>query len=266
VAAFGCALWLNEGSHVLIIPAIDLRGGQCVRLRQGDYAQETIFGSDPVSIARRWVREGARFLHIVDLDGAKGGRPHQTEAIRRIIGAVEVPCQVGGGIRTEADIARALEWGSRRVIVGSKALDDLAWLERACRSFPGKVVLGIDAKGGKVATEGWLNLSDRGPLDFARQCAALPLAAIVYTDIGQDGMLRGPNLQAIEQMTRAVPIPIIASGGITTLDDVARVARLNVSGCIIGRALYEGRINLAEAIRIAGDGVVNGGIHGQVSG
>jgi len=237
---------------VLIIPAIDLRGGQCVRLRQGDYAQETIFGSDPGLVAEGWVSKGARYLHIVDLDGAKEGRPVSGEAIRGIVERANVPCQLGGGLRTEDDIATALEWGIDRVVIGTKAICDPAWLERACQRFPNKVVLGIDAKEGKAATQGWREVSERPAIDLARDCRELPLAAIVYTDISRDGMLQGPNLNAIAAIAAATSIPVIASGGVTTVDDVRRLAGLGVSGCIIGRALYERRIDLSEAIRMVG--------------
>jgi len=157
---------------VLILPAIDLRGGQCVRLRQGDYSQETVFGSDPAGMARRWVDQGARYLHLVDLDGAKAGRPVNGESIRRIVAAVDVPCQLGGGLRSETDIAEALNWGVQRVIIGTKALKDPKWFSQVCRRFPNQIVLGIDARDGRVATEGWLETSDCLAADFAKRCAA----------------------------------------------------------------------------------------------
>jgi phosphoribosylformimino-5-aminoimidazole carboxamide ribotide isomerase len=236
---------------VLIFPAIDLRGGQCVRLRQGDYQQETVFGSDPAAMARRWVEQGARYLHLVDLDGARDGRPVNGPSVRAIVAAAGVPCQLGGGLRTEDDVAEALSWGVARVIVGTRALQDPAGCEALCRRFPGRVVLGIDARQGKVATDGWLRDSATSALDLARRCAAWPLAALVYTDISKDGMLAGPNVEAFAELARAVPLPVIASGGVTTLDDVRRLARLDLAGCIIGRALYEGRLDLAEAIALS---------------
>jgi len=235
---------------VLILPAIDLRGGRCVRLRQGDYAQETVFGDDPGAMAQRWVGEGAKFLHLVDLDGAKAGRPTNGEAIRAITRA-GVPCQLGGGLRSEADIMLALEWGVSRVVVGTRALKEPAWLSDISRQFPRKVVLGIDARAGLVATDGWLEVSQRLAVDFARDCAELPLAAIVYTDISKDGMLAGPNLEAMAELAAAVALPVIASGGVTTVDDVRELARRGLAGCIIGRALYEGTINLKEALTAA---------------
>jgi phosphoribosylformimino-5-aminoimidazole carboxamide ribotide isomerase len=237
---------------VLILPAIDLRGGQCVRLRQGDYTQETVFGDDPAAMARRWVSQGAAYLHLVDLDGARQGQPVNGASVRAIAQSAGVPCQLGGGLRNEEHIAAALGWGVARVVLGTRALQDPEWCEAVCRRFPGKVALGIDARDGRVATEGWLHTSDRPALDLAKRCAAWPLAAIIYTDISRDGMLEGPNVEATAELAAAVPVPVIASGGVTTLDDVARLARRGLAGCIIGRALYEGRIDLQEAIREAG--------------
>jgi phosphoribosylformimino-5-aminoimidazole carboxamide ribotide isomerase len=236
---------------VLILPAIDLRGGQCVRLRQGDYSQETVFGSDPAAVAQRWVAQGASFLHLVDLDGAKAGRPVNSASVRRIVASAGVPCQLGGGLRTEADIVAAVDLGAERVIIGTKALKDQSWFESICHRFAGQIVLGIDARNGRVATEGWLATSERSALDLARQCSAWPLAAIVYTDISRDGMLDGPNCDGLAEMVRAVTVPVIASGGVTTLKDIQRLAQLGLAGCIIGRALYEGRLNLADAIAAA---------------
>jgi phosphoribosylformimino-5-aminoimidazole carboxamide ribotide isomerase len=233
---------------VLIYPAIDLRGGQCVRLRQGDYAQETVFGADPAATAARWVGQGARFLHLVDLDGARAGHPVNGDSVRSIVAAAGVPCQLGGGLRTQGDVAEALSWGVNRVIVGTRALQDPVGFEALCRRFPDQVVLGIDARDGTVATHGWLETSGVTALDLARRCAGWPLAAIVYTDIAKDGMLEGPNVAALAEMARAVAVPVIASGGVTTLEDVRRLAHLGLAGCIIGRALYEGRLDLTAAI------------------
>jgi phosphoribosylformimino-5-aminoimidazole carboxamide ribotide isomerase len=237
---------------VLILPAIDLRGGQCVRLRQGDYAQETVFGADPAAMAQRWVAEGATFLHLVDLDGARDGKPVNTDSVRSIVKATGVPCQLGGGMRTEAHIEQTLALGVTRVVVGTKAITDPGWLERVCQKFPNKIVLGIDARQGRVATEGWLQESTLSPLELAKRCEAWPLAALVYTDIGRDGMMKGPNLDAMRELAQAVKIPLIASGGVTTLDDVRRLTTLGIAGAIIGRALYEGTIDLAQAITAAG--------------
>ena len=236
---------------MLIFPAIDLRGGRCVRLRQGDYDQETVFGSDPAEMARRWASQGARYLHLVDLDGAREGRPVNGDSVRRIVAAAGVPCQLGGGLRGTEHITEALTWGVERVILGTRALQDPGWLEGVCRRWPGKVVLGIDARDGRVATAGWLQVSDVSALELAARCAGWPLAALVYTDISRDGMLAGPNPAAQAEMVKAVDWPVIASGGVTTLEDVRRLARLGLAGCIIGRALYEGRLDLAEAIATA---------------
>jgi phosphoribosylformimino-5-aminoimidazole carboxamide ribotide isomerase len=222
-----------------------------VRLRQGNYAQETVFGSDPAAMARRWVEQGATYLHIVDLDGAKQGHPVNGDSIRRIVAAAGVPCQLGGGLRTEENIAEALAWGLDRVVVGTQALKDPAWLEKICRRFPNQLVLGLDAKDGRVATDGWLEVSTCKAVDLAQQYSTWPLAALVYTDISRDGMLEGPNLETLAELAAAVSLPIIASGGVTSLDDIRRLADLGLAGCIIGRALYEGRLNLTEAIDCA---------------
>ncbi len=236
---------------MLILPAIDLRGGQCVRLRQGDYSQETIFGADPAAMAKRWVEQGAEFLHLVDLDGAKEGKPVNQTSIQAIIQAAGVPCQLGGGLRNEEHIQEALSWGLERVIIGTKALVDPNWFEQICRQYPEKIVLGIDAKQGKVAIEGWLDVSECTALELARRCADWSLAALVYTDISRDGMMQGPNFDAMAEMAQALSLPVIASGGVTSLEDIRRLKELGLTGCIVGRALYEGRIDLPEAIRIS---------------
>jgi phosphoribosylformimino-5-aminoimidazole carboxamide ribotide isomerase len=236
---------------VLIIPAIDLRGGQCVRLQQGDYERETVFGSDPAAVAERWVSQGATYLHIVDLDGAKVGHSVNGGSIRRIVEAAGVPCQLGGGLRTEADLVEAFDSGVDRVVVGTQALKDPVWFESVCRRFPGHVVLGIDAKQGNVATDGWLEVSACSALNLARQYESWPLAALVYTDISRDGMLEGPNFESIAELAAQVRLPVIASGGVSTLADIRRLAGLPLAGCIVGRALYEGRLDLAAAIDVA---------------
>lgn len=231
-----------------IYPAIDLRDGKCVRLKQGDYAQETVFGADPAAMAQRWVADGATYLHLVDLDGAKDGRPVNIRAIRAICKAVNVPCQLGGGLRSEDDIKDALSLGVARVIVGTKALQSPKWLAQMTQQFPGRIVLGIDAKDGKVATKGWLDVSEMGALELARQCARPLLSAIIYTDISRDGMMQGANVQAMSEMAAAVPLPVIASGGVTTMEDVKKLQDAGMAGCIIGRALYEGQLNLREVV------------------
>ncbi|MGH9676655.1 MAG: 1-(5-phosphoribosyl)-5-[(5-phosphoribosylamino)methylideneamino]imidazole-4-carboxamide isomerase [Candidatus Acidiferrum sp.] len=234
-----------------IYPAIDLRGGRCVRLRQGDYEQETSFSADPVATAQRWVTAGAAFLHLVDLDGARQGQPVNGESIRAIVARAGVPCQLGGGIRTDEHIAEVLSWGVIRLILGTKALQDPNWFEANCRKYPGQIVLGLDAKAGKVATDGWRRTSAQLAVHVARRYADWPIAAIVYTDIAKDGMLEGPNVDATAELAMAVPIPVIASGGVTTVTDVEKLARRGIAGCIIGRALYEGRIELSAALEAA---------------
>lgn len=234
-------------------PAIDLRDGRCVRLLQGDYAKETVFGDDPVAMARSFVAAGARRLHIVDLDGAKDGRPTQAALVALMVRAAAVPCQLGGGVRT-LEAARAyLDAGVARVVVGSVAIERPELLVELAAVFPGRVVLGLDARDGRVAVRGWLETSGLTALDVARRHAALPLAAIVYTDIATDGMLSGPNLVALDEMVRAVPLPVVASGGVATADDLRRVAATGCAGCIVGRALYEGEFTIAEALTAAGD-------------
>lgn len=234
---------------MLIYPAIDLRGGQCVRLIQGDYTRETVFGDDPAAMARRWAEQGATFLHLVDLDGARDGRPVNGASVRAILAATGLSCQLGGGLRREEHLEEALSWGLARVILGTRALQDPDWCERMARRFPGRVAIGIDARDGRAAGDGWLRESEVSALDLARRCAAWPIAALIYTDISRDGMLSGPNLEATADVARAAdPVPVIASGGVSDLADVTRAAEAGLHGCIIGRALYEGRLHLPDAI------------------
>lgn len=236
-----------------VIPAIDLRGGRCVRLQQGDYGRETVFGDDPAAMAAHWEAEGASLIHLVDLDGARDGRPVNVEAVRAILGRVGVPCQLGGGIRDDAALDFWLDAGIGRVVVGTQALKHPDWFRAAALRHPGRVVLGLDARDGRVATEGWLDVSSVEATDLAEQFDDLPLGAVVYTDISRDGMLEGPNLAATESLARRLKAPVLASGGVGSLDDLARLADLPVSGCIVGRALYEGRFRLREARERAGD-------------
>jgi phosphoribosylformimino-5-aminoimidazole carboxamide ribotide isomerase len=234
-----------------IWPAIDLRGGNCVRLLQGDYNRETVFGTDPPGMARRWVSEGAECLHLVDLDGARDGRSVNRDAIRAILDAVDVPCELGGGLRDEQAIEEMLSVGLTRLVVGTKALTDPQWFRAMCRKYPGKLAVGIDARDGRVATEGWLATSEVAATELARSLAGEPIAAVIYTDIAKDGMMAGPNLQAMDEMRRAVEVPVVASGGVTTAADVENLARLRMAGCIIGRSLYEGKLTLAAAVSAA---------------
>lgn len=238
-----------------IWPAIDLRDGKCVRLRQGDYNRETVFGDDPVVIAERWVAAGARCLHLVDLDGARDGAADSGRANREAVAAIlrrfPIPCQLGGGIRDDAAVERWLTAGVARLVVGTRALKDPAWFRAISRRFPGQLALGLDARDGMVATDGWLETSTVRATELAAHYADLPLAAIVYTDIARDGMMAGPNFAGVAEMHRAVPIPVLASGGVTTAEDIRRLAGLGVPGCIVGRTLYEGRLSLADALQAA---------------
>ena len=236
-----------------VIPAIDLRGGRCVRLVQGDYDRETVFGEDPAAMAEHWVAQGATRLHLVDLDGAKLGRPANVESVQAILARVPVPCQLGGGVRDEATLRAWFDAGLDRVIVGTQALKDPAWFRRMAEQFPGQLILGLDAKDGRVATAGWLDVSSVEAISLAEQFDALPLAAMIYTDIARDGMLEGPNLEATGALASRVKTPVIASGGVSTLQDLQNLATLPVTGVIVGRALYDGRFRLSEARERAGD-------------
>jgi phosphoribosylformimino-5-aminoimidazole carboxamide ribotide isomerase len=234
-------------------PAIDLRGGRCVRLLQGDYDRETVFGDDPIEMVRRFVEAGARRLHIVDLDGAKAGAPVQAGLVARMVRAAGVPCQLGGGIRSLETARAYADAGVHRLVVGSVAIEDPDLLVAIAESLPDRIVLGLDARDGFVATRGWLATSRLAAVDVARRHASLPLAAIVYTDIAKDGMMAGPNLPALGEMIAATPLAVVASGGISRADDIRAVAAAGAAGCIVGRALYDGAVTVAEAIAAAGE-------------
>jgi phosphoribosylformimino-5-aminoimidazole carboxamide ribotide isomerase len=236
---------------MIIYPAIDLLGGRCVRLVQGDYARDTVFANDPVQPATEWVRRGADRLHLVDLDGAKAGKPVNGEAIQRIVAAAGVPCQLGGGIRTESDLEAVFGWGVRWAVIGTKALHDPAWLKAMAAKHPGRVVLGLDARDGFVATDGWLTTSTTPATTLVKLVEDAPLAAVVYTDIATDGMMQGPNFAALAEMRAATRLPVIASGGVSTLAQAQRLAAEGTYAAIIGRALYEGAIEL-ESLFAAG--------------
>jgi phosphoribosylformimino-5-aminoimidazole carboxamide ribotide isomerase len=231
-----------------IWPAIDLRGGKCVRLKQGDYGRETIYGDDPAEMARRWVSEGAQYLHLVDLDGARDGYWANKVAVEQILASVSVPCELGGGIRDEVTIRTLLDLGVSRLVVGTKALKEPEWFRKMCRKFPSRLAVGIDAKNGLVATDGWLETSTMSAVSLAQQYDTEPVAAVIYTDIAKDGMLEGPNLAAMAEMQQAVDLPVIASGGVTSAADVRSLAEVSVAGCIIGRALYEGNLTMKDAL------------------
>jgi phosphoribosylformimino-5-aminoimidazole carboxamide ribotide isomerase len=234
-------------------PAIDLRGGRCVRLLQGDYDRETVFAEDPVDQVRRFVDQGARRLHLVDLDGAKAGSAVQADLVTRMVRAAGVPCQLGGGIRSLATARAYADAGVSRLVVGSVAIEQPELLEAMATEIPGRVVLGLDAREGRVAVRGWIDTSHLLAVDVARRSQHLPLAGIVYTDIATDGMLSGPNLAALEGMVRSVSLPVVASGGIAVADDLRRVAAIGVQGCIVGRALYDGGLSLAAALDACGE-------------
>jgi phosphoribosylformimino-5-aminoimidazole carboxamide ribotide isomerase len=233
---------------MLIIPAIDLRDGKCVRLIQGDYSRQINYEDNPVKQAQEFISAGAEWLHIVDLDGAKVGRPVNTATISAIAALRKLKIEVGGGIRTEQAIKQLLDLGIERVIIGTKAVEDFAWFGDMAGKFPGAIALGLDARGSKVATHGWTTDNPTGLLDFAEDAAKLPIAAIIYTDITRDGMMTGPNFTRTKALIGAVNIPIIASGGVTKISDIARLVKLGAAGAIIGRALYEGKLTLTDAI------------------
>ena len=234
-------------------PAIDLRGGCCVRLQQGDYGRETVFGEDPVKTVKQFVSSGSRRLHIVDLEGAKDGAAIQANLIGEMVAAAGVPCQVGGGIRSRNIIEAYLEAGVSRLVIGSVAIEHPALFAELAMAFPHTLVLGLDAREGKLASRGWIETSTQQAVEVAAKSAELPLAAIVYTDIARDGMLQGPNLPALEAMVQASPHPVVASGGIADVDDLRAVAATGASGCIVGRALYDGGLTLSAAIEASGE-------------
>jgi len=238
---------------VELYPAVDVQGGRVVRLRQGEARRATPYADDPVAVARQFARDGARWVHFVDLDRAFGKGDNRVLA-RRLLGAVEVPVQVGGGLRTEEAIAEMLAWGATRVVIGTKAASDPALVERLlARHGPERLAVGIDAKDGKVAVRGWTELFDLTPLELAGRVLAQGARTVIYTDIARDGMLEGPNLEATEALARALKTPVTASGGVGRLEDLARLATLPVEAAIVGRALYEGRFRLIEARERAGD-------------
>ncbi|NIP72563.1 MAG: 1-(5-phosphoribosyl)-5-[(5-phosphoribosylamino)methylideneamino]imidazole-4-carboxamide isomerase [Gammaproteobacteria bacterium] len=240
---------------MLLIPAIDLKDGKCVRLRQGRMEDETVFSDDPAEVARRWVDAGARRLHIVDLNGAFAGRPVNADVIRRIAGShPDLLLQVGGGIRDEETVQAYLEAGVEYVIIGTKAVNAPHFVNDLCLEFPGHIIVGLDARDGKVAIDGWSKLSNHDVIDMAQRFERDGVEAIVYTDIGRDGMMSGVNVESTVALARAITIPVIASGGITSLDDVrglCAVADEGIMGAITGRAIYEGTLDFAEGQRLA---------------
>jgi len=240
---------------MLLIPAIDLKDGRCVRLRQGDMNDETVFSDDPLAVAAQWVKAGGRRLHLVDLNGAVRGHPVNAEIIRSIVKAhPEVPVQVGGGIRDFDTIQAYLDVGVEYVIIGTQAVRAPHFVHDACLEFPGRIIVGLDARDGKVATDGWSKLSKHSAVELAKRFKQAGVEAIIFTDIGRDGMMGGVNVEATQQLAQQINIPVIASGGVSSLDDVRRLceaAEDGIAGAIVGRALYEGSLDLAEAQRLA---------------
>ena len=238
---------------MILFPAIDLKDGQCVRLEQGDMARATVFNRDPAAQAQAFAAQGFEYLHVVDLDGAFAGKPMNAAAVERIVAAISIPLQLGGGIRDTATVEGWLGKGVARVIIGTAAVRDPAFVRQAARDFPGRVAVGLDARDGKVAVEGWARTSELSAHDLARRFEDAGVAAIVYTDIARDGMLKGLNLDATIALGDAVSIPVIASGGLASLDDIKALLQpraRKLAGAIAGRALYDGRLDPGEALAL----------------
>lgn len=234
---------------MIIFPAIDIRGGRCVRLIQGDYAQESVYG-DPVQMAEKWAQEGGQYLHVIDLDGARSGVTFNLPVIQAILEKVQVPVQLGGGIRSLTDLETVFDAGVSRAILGSAALKDPVFLETAVQKYSDKVAVSVDARDGMVATDGWTETSNQSALEFVRHLESLGVKTIIYTDIAKDGMLAGPNLEELRQINEAVSIDVIAAGGVTSLADLEALNELGLYGAIIGKALYTGDINLIRALKV----------------
>lgn len=238
---------------MILFPAIDLKGGQCVRLKLGDMAEATVFNDDPAAQARDFAAQGFRWLHLVDLDGAFAGKPVNAPAVEAILAAIKIPVQLGGGIRDMAMIETWLGRGIKRVILGTVALRNPDLVKDACRRFPGRIAVGIDAKGGKVAVEGWAETSQLSAIDLARRFADAGVAAIIFTDVDRDGVLKGLNIEATLSLAHAVNIPVIASGGLASIDDIKRLLAPDcaiLEGAISGRALYDGRLDARAALKL----------------
>jgi len=238
-----------------VIPSIDLRDGKVVRLLQGDYSRQLNYDVDPIDVAKSYADAGAHWMHIVDLDGAKEGRVLQADLIEKIIEATDLKVEAGGGVRSESDIQNLSDAGCSRVVLGTKAMEDWAWFEEQVReeSFAGRLVLALDAKNGMVATRAWTETSTQSAVDVARKVSDWPVAAILYTDVAKDGMLTGPNFEHTQKLAEAGRVPVIASGGVGSIDHIKRLTELNVWGVIVGRSLYEGKVDLREALRVAGE-------------
>jgi phosphoribosylformimino-5-aminoimidazole carboxamide ribotide isomerase len=240
-----------------ILPAIDLMEGKVVRLRKGDYADKTVFSDNPAAVARTFADAGAEMIHLVDLDGAKAGRPINIDAIRAISDAAQLPIEVGGGIRSIETIAAYLDLGATQVVLGTVAIENPDFVLAAADLFPDRIWVGLDCKDGKPATKGWVETVDVDPIELAERYAAMGAAGIVYTDIAKDGMMEGPNLAGLKAFAEGVSLPVIASGGVSSVADVAAIVGLgvaNIAGAIVGRAIYDGAIDLKEAIAAAREG------------
>ncbi len=240
-----------------VIPAIDLLEGRCVRLYQGDYSLSQVFNENPVDVAKQWLEQGATRLHVVDLDGAKAGKVVNLGAIEAIAQAVSIPIQVGGGLRSQESVQQLLNIGVQRVILGTIAVEQPQLVQQLCQEFPGQIIIGIDARNGKVATRGWLETSEVFATQLAVRMQELGAAAVIYTDIHRDGTLTGPNLEALRELANAIDIPVIASGGVSSITDLLSLLALEpqgVTGAIVGRALYTGDISLKEAVQAVGSG------------
>jgi phosphoribosylformimino-5-aminoimidazole carboxamide ribotide isomerase len=233
-----------------VIPAVDIKGGKCVRLYQGDYNQETVFSEDPVSMASKWQAQGARRLHIVDLDGAASGEPKNINIIKAIVKQTGLPVQLGGGIRDEATVAKLLDIGIQRVILGTTAIEQPELVQKLCQKYDQAIIAGIDTRDGFVATHGWKKNTKVTALDLAQQMATLGVSRVLYTDIKRDGTLTEPNYQAIAQLIDKGKLPIIAAGGISAISHLKKLREIGVEGAIVGKALYTGNINLKEALAI----------------
>lgn len=242
---------------MIIYPAIDIRGGRCVRLTEGRFDAETVFADDPAEMALKWAGLGAEFLHLVDLDGALAGEGKNVPVIERILQSVSIPVQLGGGIRNLETIEKLLSLGVNRLILGSAAVKNPQLVEEACKKYPGHIAVGIDAKNGDVAIEGWGKGSGVAATELAKKMAAYGVETIIYTDISRDGMLSGVNVETTAALARACGVPIIASGGVASLEDIRRVKAVEsdgVQGCIIGKAIYTGAVDLKEALALAKEG------------
>jgi len=241
---------------IQIVPSIDLRGGRVVRLKQGDYGRQVTYDVDPFATARAFADAGAQWMHVVDLDGAKEGRPAQTALIADVIRATDLKVEVGGGVRTTDDVRRLLDAGAARVVVGTKAMEDWPWFNSLVHTpaMHDRIVLAIDAKDGRIATRAWTETTSQLATDVAKQVSGWPLAGLLYTDVSKDGMLQGPNLQHTRALAEATVVPVIASGGVGSIEHVRQLTALPVWGAIVGRSLYEGKVDLREAIVVAGGG------------